>query len=333
MTWIPSHQELRDHPKLKRLARLLGASPAHACGHLHFLWYWVLDYAVDGDLSDFDHGDIADAAGWTGDPELFVAALVDCGPGTSKGFLERTRGGKLFIHDWEDHGGSQFRKRIQDAERKRKKRAAEREEPETSTGRPPDMSETSAGQDADMSETSKPAALDAPDMSATRGEERRGQRREDPPKEDAAAVACEADGDPSSSIEQEEQKTPDPTEEDDPTDALLIELWDVPGWQRSPAADRRELERLGREYPRADLATAIGQLRAKARDSTLRGGPAVALVAFAKRLHEQTVPEVRRVPQAVADDEPEGESLSREEQAARARAAGEHVRKLRAGAS
>ena len=171
-------------------------------------------------------------------------------------------------------------------------------------------------------------------------------RTPSPCKEDAAAVArareAAADGERSSSIGKEERKgpdleppppPPDPTDDDDPTDALLIELWDVPGWQRKPAADRKELLRLRCEYPRANLATAIMQLRAKARDGTLKAGPAAALLAFVKRLHEQTVPEVRRVAQAAASDDPDAEAPSQEEQAALARAAGEAVRQMRAGAS
>lgn len=337
MTWIPSHQELRDHPKLRRLARLLDTSPAHTCGHLHFLWYWVLDYAVDGDLSDFEPGDIADAAGWESDPIAFVEALVDCGPGSSKGFLERTRGGKLLVHDWEDHGGSQFRKRVQDAARKRRKRAEERGESETSAGRPPDRSQTSAGRDADMSETSKPAALDAADMSGTRGEDREEKRGEDLPKEDAAAVAGaredEPPGDPgSSSIGDETPETlpprpPDPMDDDDPMDALLLELWEVEGWRRKPKQDREDLARLGAAFPRADLAAAIQQLRAKALDGAVKANPRSALQAFIKQLHLQTpepqsYPEEEEGPRPIADWSQQAECAKEAAAAARRMAAG-----------
>ena len=51
MAWIKSQQVLREHPKLKRLARRLEVSVPAALGHLHMLWWWALDYAQDGDLT------------------------------------------------------------------------------------------------------------------------------------------------------------------------------------------------------------------------------------------------------------------------------------------
>ena len=87
MAWSESHQELRDHPKTKRMARRLGISVPAAIGHLHCLWWWAMDYAPDGDISDYDAEDIADAAMWDGDAEQFLQALIDCGPGASHGFI------------------------------------------------------------------------------------------------------------------------------------------------------------------------------------------------------------------------------------------------------
>lgn len=120
MAWIESHQELKDHPKLMRLARALGIHRAQAIGHLHALWWWALDYAPDGDLSDYDPEDIAEAALWDGDAQQFVDALVSCGPGSSAGFLER-EGTRLLLHDWCQYG-NQHKVRQQAAERKRRSR-------------------------------------------------------------------------------------------------------------------------------------------------------------------------------------------------------------------
>ena len=103
MTWLESHKALREHPKTKRAARSLGIPTVHLVGHLHYLWYWAMDYAPDGDLSAFDPEDIADAADWTGDPDAFIKALVSAGGGRRPGFLEERDG--LHIHDWIDHGG------------------------------------------------------------------------------------------------------------------------------------------------------------------------------------------------------------------------------------
>ncbi|HZG83863.1 DnaD domain protein [Paenibacillus sp.] len=113
MAWLESHQELGRHPKTKKLARLLGVSVPAAVGHLHFLWWWALDYAQDGDLSRFDNEDIADACGWEGEASTMVRGLVDAG------FIESD----MQIHDWEEYAGRLVEKREQNKERKRKSRA------------------------------------------------------------------------------------------------------------------------------------------------------------------------------------------------------------------
>lgn len=52
MAWLRSHQELARHPKVKRLSRQLNISLPQAIGHLHLLWWWCMDYAQDGDLTE-----------------------------------------------------------------------------------------------------------------------------------------------------------------------------------------------------------------------------------------------------------------------------------------
>ena len=96
MAWIESHQDLATNPKTRRAARLLDVSVPQVIGHLHMLWWWTLDHAFDGDLSEYDALDIADAAAWEGDPDTFVKALVECGPKDKAGFLEED----LRVHDW-----------------------------------------------------------------------------------------------------------------------------------------------------------------------------------------------------------------------------------------
>lgn len=115
MAWIESHQELARHPKTKRLARLLGVSLPAAVGHLHFLWWWAMDYAQDGDITKYDELDIADACGWEGDAEQMINALVE------SGFVDRTEEG-LFIHDWYEYAGRLIEKREASKERARKSR-------------------------------------------------------------------------------------------------------------------------------------------------------------------------------------------------------------------
>lgn len=130
--WIESHQELRHHPKTKRLARVLRICTPQAVGHLHFLWWWCLSYAQDGDLSAYEIGEIADAAEWDGDPSVFFAALVN------SGFIDVAGEEEHYtVHDWQKYGGKLIDRRTSDAERKRIARAH--------TGSPQDIQRTSNG--------------------------------------------------------------------------------------------------------------------------------------------------------------------------------------------
>jgi len=79
-------------------------------GHLHWLWWWALDTQPDGDLSAYDPEDIAEAAGWEGDAAVFVAALMNCGPGDKLGFIDPD----MRLHDWDEYGGK-YRKRSESA--------------------------------------------------------------------------------------------------------------------------------------------------------------------------------------------------------------------------
>jgi hypothetical protein len=137
MAWIESHQTLREHPKTAKAAKLLGVSIAETVGYLMFTWWWALDYAQDGDLTDYEE-DIEIAIGWQGDPGAFVEALANCGFGKGAGFLERVDG-KLTIHDWHDYAGKLVERRKMDAKRKRAAREAAREDiPQPSAGHPQD---------------------------------------------------------------------------------------------------------------------------------------------------------------------------------------------------
>ncbi len=122
MAWIESHQGLAQHPKTKKLARILDISIAQAVGHLHLLWWWAIDYAQDGDLSGYEAEDIAEAAAWDGDAGEFVEAMVAARGSSGLGFLE-DNGKGLLIHDWYDYAGRIIEKRKANAERMREARA------------------------------------------------------------------------------------------------------------------------------------------------------------------------------------------------------------------
>ena len=98
MAWIESNQEVGRHPKTKKLARLLEVSVVSAVGHLHYLWWWALDFTQDGYIGKYDEFEIAEACMWEGEHQLFIDALLQAG------FVDKTESG-LLIHDWFDYAG------------------------------------------------------------------------------------------------------------------------------------------------------------------------------------------------------------------------------------
>lgn len=130
--WIELHVNLPTHKKTRRLARLLGLSVPQdipqVVGYLCVFWSWSIENASDGALSGFDAQDVADAAGWMGDPDVFLGAMIE------SGFLDDEDDG-LFIHDWLDYAGRYLEyknrndtKRQKAKERQRKRRAKDDEQ-------------------------------------------------------------------------------------------------------------------------------------------------------------------------------------------------------------
>lgn len=106
MAFIESHQELLTNPKTMRAAKMLDLPIAHLVGHLHLLWWWAFDHAFEtGDLSRYDAFDLANAAGWDGDPAEFVRVLIECGPRGRSGFIDGTPDDNdtWKLHDWLDY--------------------------------------------------------------------------------------------------------------------------------------------------------------------------------------------------------------------------------------
>lgn len=104
MAWIKSDQSLANHPKLILLARALGISKVEALGHLHLLWYWVLEYADDGELKYLDL--IPDACDWGGEHKIFLDSLIQYG------FIDEVNGNEYHVHDWLDYSGALYEKRL-----------------------------------------------------------------------------------------------------------------------------------------------------------------------------------------------------------------------------
>lgn len=113
MLWIESHVAVGDHPKTRKLALLLDIHVAQAVGHLHLLWHWAVNYALDGDLSSFDEFDIAIGARWDGDAKRFVESLV------AAGYVDRNDDA-FVLHDWHEYAGKLIATRIARAEAGRK---------------------------------------------------------------------------------------------------------------------------------------------------------------------------------------------------------------------
>jgi hypothetical protein len=125
--WIQSKVAIRDHPKIKRAARILGLSIPQMIGHLHLLWWWAMEYAQDGVISDYDDDDIAMAVLWDGDGEEFINALINCGTKNRCGLVDVTEDGDKVIHNWQQHCGERFKRQQKEAERLRNYRRESRE--------------------------------------------------------------------------------------------------------------------------------------------------------------------------------------------------------------
>lgn len=134
MAWIESHQGLANHPKTRKVMRRLGVSAPVVVGHLHFLWWWALDFAQDGEITQYDAYDIADACHWQGDAEKLYESLIEAG------FIDIIDN-CTFLHDWYDYAGKLIEIRKKDALRKKKSRGKDKE----SDGHPEDIQRTSIG--------------------------------------------------------------------------------------------------------------------------------------------------------------------------------------------
>ena len=96
-----------DHPKTRRLAKLLGVPMFSAVGVLECVWHFTARHAIRGDIGRWNDHEIADAIGWPAeDVERFIVALVDAG------WFDRDERHRLIVHDWHDHCDESVRKTI-----------------------------------------------------------------------------------------------------------------------------------------------------------------------------------------------------------------------------
>lgn len=108
--WLRIETRTPRHPKIIRLAACLEMQPAYAFGHIAIFWLWALEFKPSGDVSDLTPTEIATAASYTGDAELFLASL-------HKAMLIDPDG---MIHDWSEYAGSLLNAKAEAKERNRK---------------------------------------------------------------------------------------------------------------------------------------------------------------------------------------------------------------------
>ena len=114
--WTRIDVGLRDHRKVRRLARSLEIEQAHALGLVVNFWLFSLNNWGHG-IVDQDPDEIAHACTWSGDSTVLVDALFDVG------FLDNVNN-LWIIHDWDNYGG----KYIKQVERNRDRAAEWRDE-------------------------------------------------------------------------------------------------------------------------------------------------------------------------------------------------------------
>jgi len=91
-------REAVSHPKVKRLATLLGVRQYGAVGILEMLWKFTAQHAPRGDVGRWADEEIADAVDWpTDDAGRLVDALLDAR------LVDESDQHRLVIHDWSEH--------------------------------------------------------------------------------------------------------------------------------------------------------------------------------------------------------------------------------------
>jgi hypothetical protein len=104
------------------------------------LWIGAAMNHPDGVLRGMDETDLALEAGWEGEPETFVKAMLECG------FLEKTDSGDYVLHDWQDHQG--YAIHAESRKQRARNAAAKRWEKRNNPGNAEAMHEASASDDS-----------------------------------------------------------------------------------------------------------------------------------------------------------------------------------------
>lgn len=95
MSWSRLDENFSQHPKVLRLAELLGCSKHEARGIIVTLWNWTVRFAKDGDLSVATPRELELALEWEGKPGALIRALIKV-----RLIDKSAENGDLSIHNW-----------------------------------------------------------------------------------------------------------------------------------------------------------------------------------------------------------------------------------------
>jgi len=111
--WIESHRGLKDHPKTVALAAIWADRKPCVIGHLHELWWWMLEYAPEGVISPSFFPQVVRACEWHGRPDKFWSGL------TEVVFVEARDDGSYAVHDWPEYAQRRIERHAKENARKR----------------------------------------------------------------------------------------------------------------------------------------------------------------------------------------------------------------------
>lgn len=123
MARVKIEQGTLTHRKTLRLKGLLGIGVAQAVGHLTMLWVWAANGTKDGSLAGMTPTEIAEVSGWAGEPDDFLAAMIDAG------YIDEAPDG-FRLHDWAENTGQIEAEARREAARERQRRFKERKRAE-----------------------------------------------------------------------------------------------------------------------------------------------------------------------------------------------------------
>lgn len=113
--WIKMRMDLPSHPKVVRILSATGSDKFRVIGGLHAVWSVFDIHSEDGELVGYTPETMDHIIGW----DKFSAAMI------AVGWLYYDGDKTLTMPDFEAHNGQSAKKRAEEAERKRKRRAEE----------------------------------------------------------------------------------------------------------------------------------------------------------------------------------------------------------------